>query len=211
MSMDEKTFRFMLNEDAMATEKLAEGIRAFCADAAAQTNHRGPSLNTAPGRAPHEQDEQLDFCRPDLICLLLYAAAERPAQSAGRINAPVAGSVAWRSSRRGRPGAQLNPGDPVDAKAYLQRPGPPTQPAFDVYAVRSEADIAQLTAVARAVLARRRELDVNHPGPVCAGAGARALGQARTAKHCPVTRAHHCTDTWRPRADAQAVSSRHLQ
>ncbi|HEY1043027.1 MAG TPA: transaldolase [Telluria sp.] len=32
MSMDEKTFRFMLNEDAMATEKLAEGIRAFCAD-----------------------------------------------------------------------------------------------------------------------------------------------------------------------------------
>ncbi|MFP5391384.1 MAG: transaldolase, partial [Gammaproteobacteria bacterium] len=32
MALDEKTFRFMLNEDAMATEKLAEGIRAFCAD-----------------------------------------------------------------------------------------------------------------------------------------------------------------------------------
>jgi transaldolase len=32
ISVDEKTFRFMLNEDAMATEKLAEGIRAFCAD-----------------------------------------------------------------------------------------------------------------------------------------------------------------------------------
>ncbi|HEV7813696.1 MAG TPA: transaldolase [Janthinobacterium sp.] len=32
MSLDEKAFRFMLNEDAMATEKLAEGIRAFCAD-----------------------------------------------------------------------------------------------------------------------------------------------------------------------------------
>jgi transaldolase len=32
MSIDEKTFRFMMNEDAMATEKLAEGIRAFCAD-----------------------------------------------------------------------------------------------------------------------------------------------------------------------------------
>jgi transaldolase len=32
MSLDEKSFRFMLNEDAMATEKLAEGIRAFCAD-----------------------------------------------------------------------------------------------------------------------------------------------------------------------------------
>ena len=32
VSLDEKAFRFMLNEDAMATEKLAEGIRAFCAD-----------------------------------------------------------------------------------------------------------------------------------------------------------------------------------
>jgi transaldolase len=32
-SFDEKTFRFALNEDAMATEKLAEGIRLFCADA----------------------------------------------------------------------------------------------------------------------------------------------------------------------------------
>lgn len=29
ISMDEKTFRLMLNEDAMATEKLAEGIRGF--------------------------------------------------------------------------------------------------------------------------------------------------------------------------------------
>ncbi|MDQ2821239.1 MAG: transaldolase [Pseudomonadota bacterium] len=33
VGIDEKTFRFMMNEDAMATEKLAEGIRAFCADA----------------------------------------------------------------------------------------------------------------------------------------------------------------------------------
>jgi transaldolase len=32
IAVDEKTFRFMLNEDAMATEKLAEGIRAFCTD-----------------------------------------------------------------------------------------------------------------------------------------------------------------------------------
>jgi transaldolase len=32
MFMDEKTFRFDLNEDAMATEKLSEGIRQFCAD-----------------------------------------------------------------------------------------------------------------------------------------------------------------------------------
>jgi transaldolase len=32
ISLDEKTFRWMLNEDAMATEKLAEGIRHFSAD-----------------------------------------------------------------------------------------------------------------------------------------------------------------------------------
>ncbi|MDM0105512.1 transaldolase [Variovorax sp. J22R24] len=31
--LDEPSFRFALNEDAMATEKLAEGIRAFAADA----------------------------------------------------------------------------------------------------------------------------------------------------------------------------------
>ncbi len=33
VSLDEKAFRMALNEDAMATEKLAEGIRLFCADA----------------------------------------------------------------------------------------------------------------------------------------------------------------------------------
>ena len=33
VNFDETQFRFALNEDAMATEKLAEGIRAFCADA----------------------------------------------------------------------------------------------------------------------------------------------------------------------------------
>jgi transaldolase len=33
LSFDEAGFRFALNEDAMATEKLAEGIRAFCVDA----------------------------------------------------------------------------------------------------------------------------------------------------------------------------------
>jgi transaldolase len=32
ITLDEKAFRFMLNDDAMATEKLAEGIRQFCAD-----------------------------------------------------------------------------------------------------------------------------------------------------------------------------------
>ena len=33
MNFDEASFRYALNEDAMATEKLAEGIRAFAADA----------------------------------------------------------------------------------------------------------------------------------------------------------------------------------
>jgi transaldolase len=33
IQVDEKLFRWMHNEDAMATEKLAEGIRKFYADA----------------------------------------------------------------------------------------------------------------------------------------------------------------------------------
>ena len=33
MHLDENTFRWMHNEDAMATEKLAEGIRKFNSDA----------------------------------------------------------------------------------------------------------------------------------------------------------------------------------
>ena len=32
VEMTESTFRWMMNEDAMATEKLAEGIRGFAAD-----------------------------------------------------------------------------------------------------------------------------------------------------------------------------------
>ena len=32
VNIDEKTFRWMMNEDAMATEKLSEGIRAFAKD-----------------------------------------------------------------------------------------------------------------------------------------------------------------------------------
>jgi len=32
MDLDEKTFRYLLNEDAMATEKLSEGIRLFARD-----------------------------------------------------------------------------------------------------------------------------------------------------------------------------------
>jgi transaldolase len=34
VNYDEAGFRFALNEDAMATEKLAEGIRAFSVDSA---------------------------------------------------------------------------------------------------------------------------------------------------------------------------------
>ena len=34
IALDEKTFRWLLNEDAMATEKLAEGIRTFARDLA---------------------------------------------------------------------------------------------------------------------------------------------------------------------------------
>ena len=33
VELDEKKFRWLMNEDAMATEKLAEGIRKFSADA----------------------------------------------------------------------------------------------------------------------------------------------------------------------------------
>jgi len=39
IELDEKTFRLMLNEDAMATEKLAEGIRNFAKDAAKLEGH----------------------------------------------------------------------------------------------------------------------------------------------------------------------------
>ncbi|MEM9283480.1 MAG: transaldolase, partial [Verrucomicrobiota bacterium] len=34
LDLDEKTFRYLLNDDAMATEKTAQGIRAFAADIA---------------------------------------------------------------------------------------------------------------------------------------------------------------------------------
>lgn len=39
ISLDEKTFRLMLNDNAMATEKLSEGIRKFAADAKKLENH----------------------------------------------------------------------------------------------------------------------------------------------------------------------------
>ena len=39
VSLDEKAFRWELNEDAMATEKLAEGIRKFAADVVELEKH----------------------------------------------------------------------------------------------------------------------------------------------------------------------------
>ncbi len=39
LSIDEKTFRWLMNENAMATEKLAEGIRTFHADASKLKQH----------------------------------------------------------------------------------------------------------------------------------------------------------------------------
>jgi len=39
MTLDERQFRWLLNEDAMATEKLAEGIRKFAQDAVKLENH----------------------------------------------------------------------------------------------------------------------------------------------------------------------------
>jgi transaldolase len=44
MTLDEKQFRWLLNEDAMATEKLAEGIRLFSADIVSLENALRPQL-----------------------------------------------------------------------------------------------------------------------------------------------------------------------
>ncbi|MDP6637158.1 MAG: transaldolase [Phycisphaerae bacterium] len=45
--LDEKTFRWMMNEDAMATEKLAEGIRRFSADLAKLAEYMRQKHNAA--------------------------------------------------------------------------------------------------------------------------------------------------------------------
>ena len=47
IAMDEKRFRWMLNQDAMATEKLAEGIRTFARDLAALREMVGRRLASA--------------------------------------------------------------------------------------------------------------------------------------------------------------------
>jgi transaldolase len=44
ISLDEKSFRWMLNEDAMATEKLSEGIRSFAADTVKLEKWLAPKL-----------------------------------------------------------------------------------------------------------------------------------------------------------------------
>ena len=44
LELDEKSFRWMMNEDAMATEKLAQGIRAFAADQVKLEKLIGPIL-----------------------------------------------------------------------------------------------------------------------------------------------------------------------
>jgi transaldolase len=50
LSLDEKSFRFMLNEDAMATEKLAEGIRVFARDLRALREQVSKRLQEAASR-----------------------------------------------------------------------------------------------------------------------------------------------------------------
>jgi transaldolase len=49
VKMDEKTFRWMLNDDAMATEKLAEGIRRFAADLVKLEQYIAKNLNQPVG------------------------------------------------------------------------------------------------------------------------------------------------------------------
>lgn len=47
ISLDEQSFRWLMNEDAMATEKLAEGIRKFAEDAVKLENHIKEKLSAA--------------------------------------------------------------------------------------------------------------------------------------------------------------------
>jgi transaldolase len=47
IALDEKAFRWMMNEDAMATEKLAEGIRTFAHDLGSLRNLVGARLSAA--------------------------------------------------------------------------------------------------------------------------------------------------------------------
>ena len=50
LALDEKAFRWMLNENAMATEKLSEGIRTFASDAASSRTTSKKRSKLDPGR-----------------------------------------------------------------------------------------------------------------------------------------------------------------
>ena len=51
IDMNESAFRWMLNEDAMATEKLAQGIRAFASDLDLLRSWLAEQLQTATASA----------------------------------------------------------------------------------------------------------------------------------------------------------------
>jgi len=59
LKMDEKKFRWLLNENAMATEKLSEGIRKFAADIVKWKNSSPAKLNNLI-RNPGIQERELN-------------------------------------------------------------------------------------------------------------------------------------------------------
>ena len=58
LHLDEKTFRWMHNEDAMATEKLAEGIRKFNADARRLQEYAVEKLRLTPANSGEPAAQQ---------------------------------------------------------------------------------------------------------------------------------------------------------
>jgi transaldolase len=46
LEIDERSFRWMLNQDAMATEKLAEGVRGFADDLESLSRYMAKLLNS---------------------------------------------------------------------------------------------------------------------------------------------------------------------
>jgi len=55
VSLDEKAFRWLQNEDAMATEKLAEGIRKFAEDSVTLEKLLQPRIDAALAAAPNSK------------------------------------------------------------------------------------------------------------------------------------------------------------
>ena len=96
-----RSFRFALNEDAMATEKLAEGIRAFAADAVKleqadrgrlNATHRAPAATArAPGRScsSHYDSTGRDFDLRDAFAQRPAAASTRFSQQAPHVFADL--------------------------------------------------------------------------------------------------------------------------